>query len=161
MGFNNGKERRKFEDEWRKLRQQYRDAGFSEQGINAMRAFDEDTYHSRRRFEEHTQPFPEEDFRVDGGGSKRSLFDKFTTLSASFDENSFTGRFAWVDAVDDPKLATGLKRLNRDDLELLTLYAIESRSQPEIARILGCSQKNISTKLTRIKKVIGNFKTMV
>ena len=158
MGFNNGKERRKFEDEWKKLRRQYHDAGFSEQGIDAMRAFDEDAYRSRRRFEEHTQPFPEEDFRVDGGGNKRSLFDKFTTLCASFDESSFTGRFAWVDAVENPALASGLKRLNSDELELLTLYAIESRNQQEIAQLLECSQKTISSKLTRIKKVLGNFK---
>ena len=150
MGFNNGKERRKFEDEWKKLRQQYRDAGFSEQGIDAMRAFDEDAYRSRRRFEEHTQPFPEEDFRVDGGGSKRSLFDKFTTLSTSFDESSFTGRFAWVDAVDNPALVTVLKRLNSDDLELLTLYAIEGHSQTEIALLLGFTKQYVSKRIRAI-----------
>ncbi len=154
MGFNNGKERRKFEDEWKKLRQQYREAGFSEHGIDAMRAFDEDAYRSRRRFEEHTQPLFSEDV---GGGAPlygQSIFTKSNNYSTSFDENSFTGRHAWVDAVDDPALASSLKRLNDEDLELLTLYAIEGRSQPENARLLGCDQSVVSRKLSRIKKLL-------
>ena len=158
MGFNNGRERRKFEDAWKKLRRQYRDAGFSEQGIDAMHAFDEDAYRSRRRFEEHTQPFPSEEFTDGTPQNWRSVFAKFENLSTSFDENGFTGRSAWVDAVGDPVLVSGLKRLNPGDLELLTLYAIESRNQQEIAQLLGCSQKTISSKLIRIKKVLGNFK---
>ena len=88
MGFNNGKERRKFEDAWKILRQQYRDAGFSEQGIDAMRAFDEDAYRSRRRFEEHTQQFPSEEFTDGTPQNWRSVFAKFENLSTSFDENS-------------------------------------------------------------------------
>ncbi len=154
MGFNNEKERRKFEDAWKKLRQQYRDAGFSEQGIDAMRAFDEDAYRSRRRFEEHTQPLPSDDFSDGTFYNNHSVYSKGMNLTTSLDESSFTGRHVWVDAVDDPALASGLKRLNRNDLELLTLYAIEGRSQPEIARLLGCDQSVISRKLSRIKKLL-------
>ena len=154
MGFNNGKERWKFEDAWKTLRQQYRDAGFSEHGIDAMRAFDEDAYRSRRRFEEHTQPLPLDDFSDGTFYNNHSVFAKGMNLTTSLDESSFTGRHAWVDAVDDPALASCLKRLNSVDLELLTLYAIEGRSQPEIARLLGCDQSVVSRKLSRIKKLL-------
>ena len=132
MGFNNARERRKFEKAWKTLRKQYRDAGFSEEGINAMRAFDEDAYRGERRFYEHTCPLPED-------------------IAVPFDESCLTGRHAWADAIDDPALAFGLKQLTRDDLELLTLFAFESYSQPEIARLLGCTQQNIS-------KRIGGYK---
>lgn len=154
MGFNNGRERRKFEDEWKILRERYREAGFSEDGIDAMRAFDEDAYRSRRRFEEHNQPLPAEDFIESGSVNRRTLFDKFETLTVSFDENSFPGRHAWADAVGDPALSSKLKRLKDDDLELLTLFAIEGYTQPEIARLLGCSQQNISKRLGVITKKI-------
>lgn len=38
-----------------------------------------------------------------------------------------------------------------------TLITIEGYNQTETARLLGCSQKNISLKMTRIKKVLKNI----
>jgi RNA polymerase sigma factor (sigma-70 family) len=154
VGFNNGRERRKFEELWKKLREQYISAGFSDEGIAAMRAFDEDAYRSRRRFEEHNQPLPSEDFADDGPRNRRTLFDKFEGFAVSFDEDSFVGRHSWVDAVGDPDLSSKLKRLSDDDLELLTLYVIEGYSQPEIARLLGCTKQNISKRIRGIVKKI-------
>ena len=40
MEFNYGLERKRFEREWHKLRQQYRKAGMDENAINEMYAFD-------------------------------------------------------------------------------------------------------------------------
>ena len=139
MGFNNAKERRKFESEWIMLCEKYRKAGFSEEGINAMRAFDEDQFRQRRRFEEHNQPLPEVDFGENGSENRSSLFERFENLTVSFDENCFTGRYAWVETISDYSLASGLKRLPERDLELLTLAAIEGYSQREIARLWGCN----------------------
>jgi DNA-directed RNA polymerase specialized sigma24 family protein len=152
MSFNNGRERRKFEDEWQKLREMYRQAGLSEEGIEAMRAFDEDAYRSRRRFEEHTQPLPTEDFGDEDSENRTTLFQKFESLLTSFDENDFTGRYAWVDSIADSILTSKLKHLKDSDLELLTLYAIDGYSQPEIAGLLGCTQQNISKRLGAITK---------
>ncbi len=154
MRFNNGKERQKFEDGWKRLRARYADAGFSEEGIAAMRAFDEDAYRSRRRYEEHTLPLPSEDFHGGAPAKGRSLIANLAYLSTSFDETSFTGRHAWVDTLDDPALTFGLKRLSRDDLELLTLYVIDGYSQPEIARFLGCDQYVVSRRFSRVKKIL-------
>ena len=40
MSFNNGKERRKLNAKWEHLRVQYREAGMSEDAIQAMYEFD-------------------------------------------------------------------------------------------------------------------------
>jgi len=154
VGFNYAKERRKFEDEWVKLRKQYRETGFSEEGIAAMRTYDEEVFRQQRRFDNHSQELPTEDFGEDGSENRTSLFEKFESLAVTFDESSFEGRYAWVDSVSDPKLAAKLKRLKEKDLELLTLYAIDGYSQPEIARLLCRGQATISEKLTRIKKLL-------
>ena len=157
MGFNNAKERRKFEDEWVKLRKQYREAGFSEESIAAMREYDEEAYRSNRRFEEHSQQMPSEDFGEDGDENRTSLFGKFGSFAVTFDENDFESRYAWVDTVNDPKLASGLKQLKESDLELLTLIAVDGYGQREIARLLGCNHNAIWKKIARIKKFLENF----
>jgi DNA-directed RNA polymerase specialized sigma24 family protein len=149
-------ERRKFENEWVKLREQYRAAGFSDEGIDAMYAFDEKAYRSARRFAEHTQDLPSEDIGEDDDDNRSTLFGKFGNLAVTFDESDFDGRYAWVDTVSDPDLASRLKLLKDSDLELLTLFAIEGYSQTEIARIQGCSQKVVSVKITRIKTFLKN-----
>jgi len=154
VGFNYAKERRKFETEWIKLRTQYRAAGFPEEDIEAMYAYDKEVFRQERRHENHSQPLPSEDFGEDGAENRTSLFGKFEQLSVSFDESGFTGRFAWVDTIGDPILASRVKRLKHSDLELLTMIAIEGYSQPEIASIMGCSQQNISLKITRIKNFL-------
>lgn len=151
MGFNYAKERRKFEAAWVKLRKQYRAAGLPEKDIEAMYTFDRELFRQERRYELHNQPLPSEDFGEDDTENRTSLFGKFEQLSAPFDESDFADRYAWVDTIGDPALASRLKRLKASDLELLTMIAIEGYSQTETARILGCSQKNISLKMTRIK----------
>ena len=53
MGFNNGSERRKLNAEWERLRVTYRQAGMSEEAIQAMYEFDLNTLNS-----EHTRQIP-------------------------------------------------------------------------------------------------------
>jgi DNA-directed RNA polymerase specialized sigma24 family protein len=160
MSFHNAKERRKFEREWAKLREQYRAAGFSEEGIDAMRTFDEEIFQSRRRYENHTQELLSENvvkvsLKTRHGAAKPA--QKLENLTVSFDESSFAGRYAWADTISDPALTYRIRQLKPDDLELLTLYAIGGYSQPEIARMMGCSQQNISLKLSRIKNFLKNI----
>ncbi len=59
-----------------------------------MRAFDETAYRIRRRFEEHKLSLPSEDFYGGVPAKGRSYFANLAYLSTSFDETSFTGRYA-------------------------------------------------------------------
>ena len=153
MGFNYAKERRKFEIEWKKLRQQYREAGFPEDKIDEMYNYDDEAFRKRRGYVNHNQLLPPEDFGEDGE-YRTSLFGRVERLAIASDEGAFANRSNWVDGISDPALTYRLKQLKQTDLELLTLFAIEEYSQSEIARLLGCSQQNISHKITRIKRYL-------
>lgn len=56
MKFNNGSERVRLENRWKKLRIQYREAGMSEDAIQAMYQFDLDVLNSERAYVDNTQP---------------------------------------------------------------------------------------------------------
>lgn len=154
MGFNYGRERQKFEDNWRKLRIQYRAAGLSEDQVDELYTFDNDVFREQRRYENHRQSLPSEELSDDDQGSMASLFRKFEQLSDTFDESSFSGAFAWVDTISDAKLTYRLKQLRQADLELLTLLAVNGYTQSEIARLQGCSKNAISKKVIRIKNFL-------
>ena len=150
MGFNYAKEKLRFDEEWVKLADEYRAAGFDEAGIKSMRDFDWDVFCKRRTYENRNQELPSEAF--DGDSDECStLFAKFDSLTVNFDENSFSGRYDWIEAIDNSVLAAKLKALSDDDKELLTLFAFGGFSQAEIAAMQGISQQAISKKLRRIK----------
>ena len=62
MSFNNGRERRKFEAAWKKLRMEYAAAGMDAEAIEEMYQFDLETFRSERRYAEHTQGMPFQQF---------------------------------------------------------------------------------------------------
>lgn len=154
MAFYYAKEKREFEREWEKLRGEYEAAGMPQKDIDALYAFDLEWFNSRRRFIGHTQELPGEAMGGEDGKERSSLIRKFASFSVCLDESLMGGRFGWVDEIEDARLADKLRGLSAEDLELLTLLAIEGYSQTEAARIKGCSQNAISKKYLRIKKVL-------
>ena len=157
MIFNYRKEKKLFDEEWIRLRAEYRAAGMSEQDMEKMYAFDWAWFCSRRIFISHNCELPEEGQRDSDDPRRSSLIRRYSSFSVSFDETDFIGRYQWVESVEDEKLYARLKELSREDLELLTLLVFDGYSQPEIARKMGCSQANISKKLTPLKKYLKKF----
>lgn len=82
------------------------------------------------------------------------LFKKFDSLKVTFSESNFSGRYSWVEAIEDEAMSVMLKTLSANDLELLTLMVIDGLSQAEIARKDGCARNTVNKKLARIKKVL-------
>lgn len=154
MGFNYAKEKKQFDKEWKALQKEYEDAGMALPAIEAMRAYDWEYFLSRRTYETHTQPLPEAALCGDEEGQQPALARRFSALTTSFDLEDFRGRFAWVDTISSSDLCAKLAQLTGKDLELLTLYAIEGRSQAEIARIRGRNQSVVSRKINRLKKFL-------
>lgn len=146
MGFNYAAEKKRFDREWDRLRREYTEAGMEAWFIQLMYEFDMDVFRSQRTYETHTQPIPDECDPV-----QHALFRKYVSSISTFDEECLASRYAWIDTIDDQRLAHQLSKLSDGDLELLTLYAIEGFSQSEIAEKMLCSQSVISRKLKRIK----------
>ena len=51
MGFNYAREKRKFDEKWKKLEDWYRESGMSEDAIREMREYDWNELKARRRYE--------------------------------------------------------------------------------------------------------------
>lgn len=153
MGFYYATERKRFELEWDKLRSEYEAAGMTAEAIQLLYEFDLELFRSQRTYENHIQAMPDEYINDDKSGSS-ALFRKFASSTVSFDESDFSGRYAWVDTIENQRLALLLRQLSDEDLELLTFLVQEEHTQRELAQKWHCSQKTISSKLKRIKSAL-------
>ncbi len=75
MSFNNGNERRKLNAKWEQLRVQYREAGMSEEAIQAMYEFDLGVLNSERAYDASTVAAPSCDGE-DDVDARRKAADK-------------------------------------------------------------------------------------
>lgn len=155
MGFNYAKEKKKFDEEWKRLREEYERAGMNQLAIEEIYVFDWQEFCSRRVYSDHNQQLPDTYFENAPGHECSSLFRRYLTLSMTFDETDFEGRYAWIESIDNPQIADKLKKLALKDLEILTLLAIEGYSQRELAAQLGCSQNAISKRIKKIRALLA------
>ncbi len=162
MGFNNGLERKKFEAMWKKLRAEYAAAGMDEAAIEEMYQFDLDTFRSDRRYGEHTQAMPSQEFDDDGdvpGESNTALlvkfFDSFAVMPRDTDENN---RYGWLDEVGSEEVGRALRSLSPQQIEILTLVAFEGYSATEAGKKLGMTQQGVSWHIGKMKKILKNLK---
>lgn len=151
MGFNYGREKRRFDKEWEQLQKEYAAAGMKEADIVWMKKFDWEWFCSRRSYENHNQALPDETDMEDG---RTILFRKFPELSAEFEHQELSGRYAWLQKIEDEKLYQHLCQLGEKDLELLTLVVMEGHTQVEVAKLWGRSESAISQRMKKIKKFL-------
>ena len=71
MEFNNRRERKRFETEWAKLRQEYHNAGMSEDAIQSLYLFDFSVFKRSRSIAAWEEPFENES---EDGESKEQPF---------------------------------------------------------------------------------------
>ncbi len=154
MGFNYALEKKKFDMRWTLKQKVYRKTGMSQADIQVMKDFDWEFFLSERRFRMHTQPIPAECINENDEDSMSGLFKKFDSLKVTFSESDFSGRYSWIDAIEDEQMSAKLKTLSSNDLELITLMVIDGYSQAEIARMDGCARNTVNKKIARIKKVL-------
>jgi RNA polymerase sigma factor (sigma-70 family) len=145
MSFNNGKERRKLNAKWEHLRVQYREAGMSEDAIQAMYEFDLGVLNSERAYITNTMT-ETSDFKQ---------YEKAVTVTDTYHETK--SRFAWIGEIENEQLLTALETLKVEDLEIITMYAYEGYDITEISKVYGVSRPTISIKIKRITKFLKNF----
>ena len=158
MSWNNGYETKKFEARQKKQAEEYRALGMTEEQIKAMYEFDLEQFKSERRYRMHTQPLQVEEFEEnDADESDNTLLNEFfDELTCTIETSGDKSRYWWVEEIDNPNLVRAIKGLSAEQIELLTLVAIDGYGQTEIAELLNVSQSAISQRLATIKK---NLKT--
>lgn len=153
MGFNYGKEKRKFDAAWEKTAAWYRAEGMSEEAIAEMREFDLAVFRSDRVYATHTQPLPNQDSSQSKSDQQYlKLTRKFPSMATDIDDYAFKGRFDWIETLDNEELVLKLRQLSLEDLELVTMIVFDGLTHSEIADLRGCTRSNVSKKWTQIKK---------
>jgi len=157
MEFNNGLERRKFNNEWEKNKKGYIEAGMDEVAIEEIYEFDLKVFNSSRKYAAHTQPSIDENIDAENNPESAPIAYAYIKYISSYEEVLSSSRFGWIDEIENLKLHKKIKELNPEDLELLTLYVLEGYSQAEISMKFGLSQRGISKRLQRIKNIFNKF----
>lgn len=160
MKFNYENEKKKFENKWKKLAREYKEAGMSEENIQKMFDFDWKEFRRQRIETIHTQMQYSD---IDELYSDIYLYEKFSDeLSTTIEDLSTVSRYWWIESINDHRLAKALKALSDEDKEILTLYIIDGFTQTEIAEKKGIQQKRVSRRLVGVmKKLIKSLKNSV
>ena len=156
MSFNNGNERRKLNAKWEHLRVQYREAGMSEDAIQAMYEFDLGVLNSERAY--ITNTLTVSDTTDDSTATETSDFkqyEKAVTVTDNYHETK--SRFAWIGEIENERLLAALENLSEDDLKLLTLYAYEGYNESEISKVFNVSQPAIHKRIMKISIFLKKF----
>ena len=99
MGFNNGLERVRLENRWKKLRVQYRAAGMSEEAIQAMYEFDLDVLNNEHAYVDNTVTVvPSHDDDTGNGASFKQYEDAITRTDTYHETKT---RFAWIGEMEE------------------------------------------------------------
>ena len=154
MEFNYGLERKRFEANWKQLREQYRMAGMDDCAIDEMYEFDLADFRRRRITAKWEQPFTTD---LSGDNEDMStLFDKF------FDELTYhdcyfasLDNLDWIEEISDTNLYRKINSLKTKDKELLTLYTLYGYTQNEVAQMLGISFHAVSKRLRQISTILS------
>ena len=139
MGFNYAREKRKFDEKWKKLEEWYRKSGMSEDAIREMHKYDWSEFNSTRKFYR----------RGDDDVEVESIAEEdVDTIDKAFPEE-------WMELLDTPDLVRKIRKLPADYIEIIDLMVRENLTQKEIAGRMQCSQQNIAKKIEKIKKLLS------
>ena len=136
MAFNYAKEKLKFDAEWKQKASWYRKVGMSESDIDEMYRFDLMQFNRDRAYESRRRP----------------LETAYGSCCVQISEAN-NERHRWINEINDPQLAEQFHALTDQELDLLTLIAIEGKTHKEAAEILSCSRQCITKQLARIRKI--------
>ena len=158
MGFNYGIEKKKFNEEWKKLQKEYEEAGRSEKSIQEIYEFDLNVFRKNRTEINHTQPFTDDDCAEGNaqGESMSTLLQKFQSELSVIDSHNFqtNPRFSWIDEIENDELYMKVLALPEKDKELLTMIAFEGFTQREVAEIRKVAPAAICKKIKKLKKIL-------
>ena len=137
MGYNYSREKRKFDAEWKKKEEWYRESGMSEEVIQEIFTYDWAEFNATRKFYRYM-----EDVDVDRISEKSG-----DILEAALKKD-------WTELLDSLEMLRKIRKLPADYIEIIEMLYFENLTQWEIAERMSCSQQNIAKKIEKIKKIL-------
>ncbi len=157
MNWNNGAERKAFEERMKKQAEWYRKEGMTEEQIQAMYEFDLREFKSNRREIMHTVSLNccIDDFDDD---TQNYLAKTYLQSFTAGEEINYSNRYWWIGAIDNDDLAETVEGLLDCEKEIITLLVYEGYSVNEIANdYLHISPRVVYKKIERIRKKLSKF----
>lgn len=155
MSWNNGYERRKFEQVQKAQAKEYRKCGMNEEQIQAMYLQDLQEYRNNRIYAIHIQSI--EELESDGEESRNALHKKFLLSMTCTMDMSECGRYGWIDEMENTALYGAISKLTTDQKELLTLLYRDGYTQTEVAALLHSNLLAINKRVSRLQNRIRNL----
>lgn len=160
--YNHGLAEKQFAAEWRRQKEEYLKAGMSEEMILQMYEYEREVFNSDRRYLEH---YEDAEFLFESSSDNArdeakiaKMREKYIdVISVSLPECNKEIQFGWIEEIGSIELSKVISSLNKEDMELLTLYAMEEMSIAEIARIKSVAKQTIWKKIERIKKKFQKY----
>ena len=153
MAMNFRTEQKHFQKQWEHFREEYRNAGMSEEAIEDLYKFDLHCFNRNRAAYRWNQSLSGDD--NDFTDDESPLFLKFIDqLSYTDSYHLESERFSWIDEVKDEHLYGLLHQLSNEDKELLTLAAFENCSRSEIGRMYGVTGQAIGQRLKHLGQLL-------
>ena len=155
--YNHGLAEKQFKADWKRQKAEYRKAGMSETAIAQMFEYEREVFKSERRYLEHYDDaeFLWEESSDDSNeeAKKAKMREKYIdVISVSMSETEDESSIAWVKEIEREDLFKVISSLNKEELELLTLFAMDDLAIAEIARQKGVAKQTIWKKIDRIKE---------
>ena len=141
MGFNYAREKRKFDEKWKKLEVWYRESGMSEDAIREMFEYDWREFNSNWKFYR---------YRYDDVDIESIVEEDGDSIDKTFSEE-------WIELLETPNLVRKVRKVRKlpaDYIEIIDLMVLENLTQKEIAGRMNCSQQNIAKKIEKIRKLL-------
>ena len=159
MSWNNAYRRKQFEEKQKKQAEEYRALGMTEEQIKAMYEFDLEQFRSDRRFYSHTQSLLPDTFdENEDNDEKLSIFELFKNVfTTTIEEAECKSRYWWVDEIGEDDLLGGVRNLNSEEIEILTLIVFENYSQKDAAEKMGIPYRSFKRKIKQIKILLIIF----
>lgn len=159
MKFNYGKEKRKFEAMWEKLRKEYKEAGMLDDDIQKMYEYDWEMFKKERVFCIHNQFMPDGVF--ENGDLKdegqNPLLHKFKEQLSITDQYFRQEKRGWISEIENTSILYALGELSKEQMELLERSVIQGESIEKISEDTGLGYYVIANRLSRIKRKLSKL----
>ena len=150
MSWNNGYERKRFEEKLRKKREEYKRQGMNDAQIEEIEALDWEIFKSDRRFFSHTQPLDyDDDFENE---ARNPLLIHFVVSLSDGMTHDYTDKTWWISEIEDEKIVALLKKLTDEERTIISLLAFDECSQTEICEICGLSKYAVHRRVEGLRR---------
>lgn len=155
MSWNNGYERKKFEQKQKAQVRDYRKLGMSESQIHAVHLQDLQEYRNNRIYAIHIQSIEE----LENGGKegRNALHKKFLVSMTCSIDLSECGCLGWIEEIENAALYGAVTKLTPKQKELLTLLYRDGYTQTEVAVLFRSNVQAINKRVLRIHNRIKNL----